>query len=133
MSDSERVVNGLVNLQSAHSFAETLGRLESTIQAKGLTIFARIHFSDDAGKAGLKMNPTSLLVFGNPKAGTPLMIASPSLAIDFPLKILVAQDDDGKVWVSYNSIEYLKDRHYIPDDLLKNIAGIVSIAELVAK
>jgi len=130
---SESSVNGFVKLPSGHSFTETLGRLESTVQSKGLTIFARIHFSDDAGKAGLKMNPTSLLIFGNPKAGTPLMIAAPTLAIDFPLKILVSQDENGKVWVSYNSVEYLKNRHHVPEDLLKNIGGIVPIAESAAK
>jgi uncharacterized protein (DUF302 family) len=79
------------------------------------------------------MNPTALVIFGNPKAGTPLMIAAPTLAIDFPLKILISQDVNGKVWVSYNSIEYLKNRHHIPDDLLKNIAGIVPIAESATK
>ncbi len=126
-------VNGLVQIASEHSFDETLTRLESIVVSKGLTIFSRIHFSDDAAKAGLKMNPTGMIVFGNPKAGTPLMIASPSIAIDFPLKILVSQDDMGKVWVSYNSVEYLKERHHLPEDLLKNIAGIVPIAEAVAK
>ena len=133
MSGIESNVNGLVRLPSAHSFTDTLGRLESTVQSKGLTIFARIHFSDDAGKAGLKMNPTALVIFGNPKAGTPLMVAAPTLSIDFLLKVLVSQDDMGKVWIWYNSVEYLKNRHHIPDDLLKNIAGIVPIAESVAK
>jgi len=80
----------------------------------------------------MKMNPTAMLIFGNPKAGTSLMVAAPSLAIDFPLKILVSQDDSGKVWLSYNSLEYLRDRHRIPPDLMKNIAGIVPIAESVA-
>jgi uncharacterized protein (DUF302 family) len=130
---SQNSVNGLVQLESQHSFAETLTRLESIIQSKGLTIVARIHFSDDADKAGLTMNPTSMIIFGNPKAGTPLMIASSTLAIDFPLKILVSQDSAGKVWVSYNSVEYLRDRHHVPPDLLKNISGIVPIAEAVAK
>jgi uncharacterized protein (DUF302 family) len=129
---SEKSVDGLVQLPSVHSFAETVAKLESTVASKGLTIFARIHFSDDAAKAGLKMNPATLIVFGNPKAGTPLMVASPSIAIDFPLKILVSQDSDGKVWVSYNSMEYLQNRHHIPEDLTKNIAGIVPIAESVA-
>ncbi len=78
------------------------------------------------------MNPASIVIFGNPRAGTPLMIASPSVAIDFPLKILVSQDDMGKVWVSYNSVEYLKERHHLPEDLMKNIAGIVLIADAVA-
>ena len=133
MSGIESNVNGLVKLPSEHSFTETLGRLESTVVSKGLTIFARIHFSDDAVKAGLKMNPTAIVIFGNPKAGTPLMIAAPTLAIDFPLKILVSQDDNARVWVSYNSVVYLKNRHHIPDELLKNIAGIVPIAESVAK
>jgi uncharacterized protein (DUF302 family) len=130
---SEKSVDGLVQLQSKHPFAETVAKLESTVGSKGLTIFARIHFSDDAAKAGLRMNPATLIVFGNPKAGTPLMVASPSIAIDFPLKILVSQDDNGGVWLSYNSVEYLQNRHHIPDDLLKNIAGIVPIAESVAK
>ena len=128
MLDNEK---GLVQLKSVYSFADTLERLESSITSKGLTIFARIDFSGDAAKAGLKMNPTRLLVFGNPKAGTPLMIASPSLAIDFPLKILVSEDQSGKAWVSYNSPEYLRDRHHIPDNLLKNISGIVPISESV--
>jgi len=130
---STKSVNGLVQIASQHSFDETLTRLESTVVSKGLTIFARIHFSHDAAKADLKMNPTGLIIFGNPKAGTPLMIASPSMAIDFPLKILVSQDNMGKVWVSYNSVEYLKERHHLPEDLLKNIAGLVPIAETVAR
>jgi len=130
---SQSDIKGLVQLESQQSFAETLTHLESVIQSKGLTIFARIHFSDDAAKAGLTMNPASMIIFGNPKAGTPLMIASPTLAIDFPLKILVSQDSNGKVWVSYNSVEYLRDRHHVPSDLLKNIAGITPIAEAVAK
>jgi len=130
---SQSDIKGLVQLESQQSFAETLTHLESVVQSKGLTIFARIHFSDDADKAGLTMNPTSMIIFGNPKAGTPLMIASPTLAIDFPLKILVSQDSAGKVWVSYNSVEYLRDRHHVPSDLLKNIAGITPIAEAVAK
>ena len=104
-------VNGLVQLQSEHSFVDTVSRLESIVQSKGLTIFAQIHFSDDAQKAGLAMNPSTLLIFGNPKAGTPLMQAAPTVAIDFPLKILLSQDTQGGVWVSYNSVEYLKERH----------------------
>jgi uncharacterized protein (DUF302 family) len=125
-------IEGLVQVESKHSYADTLSRLESAILSKGLTIFARIHFSDDAASAGLKMNPTAMIIFGNPRAGTPLMIASPTLAIDFPLKILVSKDSTGKVWVSYNSPEYLRDRHHIPVDLVKNIAGIIVIAEAIA-
>jgi uncharacterized protein (DUF302 family) len=119
--------NGLVQVASEYSFADTASRLESVITSRGLTIFAKIDFSGDAERVGLKMNPTLLLIFGNPKAGTPLMLASPTLAIDFPLKVLVSEDAIGKVWVSYNSLDYLKSRHNIPENLLKNIAGIEPI------
>lgn len=124
-------INGMVRLSSAHSFADTLERLEAALKSKGLTVFARIDFSGDAGKAGLKMNPARLLIFGNPRAGTPLMVASPSIAIDFPLKILVSEEA-GKVWVSYNTPEYLKKCHHVPDDLVKNIADVVAITESIA-
>ena len=116
--------NGMVHLSSPHTLAATLARLETIVQSKGLTILARIDHSGDAAKAGLKMQPTKLLIFGNAKSGTPLMIASPSVAIDLPLKALVWQDDDGKVWLSYNSPDYLKERHAIPESLMQNIAGI---------
>jgi uncharacterized protein (DUF302 family) len=116
--------NGIIHLSSPHSVSETLARLEAIVQAKGLTIQARIDHSGDAAKAGLKMQPTQLLIFGNPKSGTPLMVASPSVAIDLPLKALAWQDEDGNVWLSYNSPSYLKERHAIPDNLLQNIAGI---------
>jgi uncharacterized protein (DUF302 family) len=116
--------NGMIHLSSPHSVLETLARLETIVQAKGLTILARIDHSGDAAKAGLKMQPTKLLIFGNAKSGTPLMIASPSVAIDLPLKALIWQDNDDIVWLSYNSPNYLKERHAIPDNLLQNIAGI---------
>jgi uncharacterized protein (DUF302 family) len=90
-------------VQSEHSFGDTCERLKYTVLSRGLTIFADINFSADVEQAGLKMNHTQLLIFGNRKAGTPLMIASPSLALDFPLKVLVFEDVKGKVWVSYNS------------------------------
>ena len=121
--------NGVVQDLSENSFVETFERPESKVISLGLTIFARIDFQSDAHKAGLEMRPTRLLIFGNPKAGTPLMVASPTLALDFPLKILVSKDADGKVWVTYNSPQYLQERHNIPGDLLKNISGIVNIAE----
>ncbi len=125
--------NGVVQVISAHSFADTFERLKSVVASHGLTVFATINFSDDAEHAGLKMNPAQLLIFGNPKAGTQLMIAAPTLALDFPLKVLVSQDEKGRVWVSYNSPLYLKERHNIPDELLKNISGIVSIVDSAAK
>jgi len=125
--------NGIMQVQSGHSFAETFERLKSIAVSHGLTIFATIDFSEDAERAGLKMNPTRLLIFGNPKAGTPLMISSPTVAIDFPLKALVSEDENRKVTISYNSPQYLEARHNIPDELLKNISGIVSIVESAAK
>jgi len=119
--------NGLIHLSSPRTVSETLARLEAIVQSKGLAILARIDHSGDAAKAGLTLRPTKLLIFGNAKSGTPLMIASPSLAIDLPLKALVWQDDEEKVWLSYNSPNYLKERHAIPDNLLQNIAGIGAI------
>ena len=125
--------NGLAHIASPHSFTETLQRLDSILQARGLTVFARVDHSGEAEKVGLKMRPTQVIIFGSPKAGTPLMIASPSLAIDLPLKALVWEDADGKVWVSYNTAEYLKQRHQIPDDLVKNIAGIGPLLQSVVE
>src|SRR5213080_3474118 len=102
---------GIVHVSSKYTVPETLQRLESVVTAHGLTVFARIDFSGDAAKVGLQMCPTQLLMFGNPKAGTPLMIASPSIAIDLPLKALAWQDATGRVWLSYNTPEYLKERY----------------------
>jgi uncharacterized protein (DUF302 family) len=121
--------NGLVNVPSKFSVPETLDRLESLVKEHGLTVFARIDFSGDAEKAGLKMKPSQLLIFGNPKAGTPLMIASPSIAIDLPLKALAWEDANGKMWLSYNKPEYLKERHGLPDELVKNISGVKDLVQ----
>ncbi len=125
--------NGMVNVASAHSVPETIDRLESLANERKLTVFARIDFSGDAQKAGLSMPPTQMLIFGNPTAGTPLMLASPSVAIDLPLKAVAWQDANGKVWLSYNAPEYLKARHGLPDSLLANIAGIKALVELAAR
>ncbi len=125
--------NGIVNVKSRYSFSDTFERLESTVNKPGLTVFARIMFSEDAEKAGLTMRQTRMLVFGSPKAGTPVIIASPSAAIDLPLKVLVWADELSGAWLSYNSPEYLKRRHSIPDSLLKNISGIESIVRSVAE
>jgi uncharacterized protein (DUF302 family) len=115
--------HGLNHIRSPHSVAETLQRLETILQSKGLTIFATIDHSGEAAKVGLEMHPTKLLIFGSPKGGTPLMVAAPTLAIDLPLKALVWEDDKGNVWVTGNDPEYLQQRHGLPADLLKNIAG----------
>jgi uncharacterized protein (DUF302 family) len=124
--------HGIVNRPSHHSVDETVKRLKGILQAKGVTLFAVIDHSGEAEKAGLKMPPTKLLIFGNPKAGTPLMLASPSSAIDLPLKILVwedvRQEAHGTVWISYNSPAYLAKRHGLPPELMPNIALIEGLA-----
>ena len=116
--------NGLIHLSSKHSLEETMVRLEELLTQKGVTIFARIDHSGEAAKAGLEMRPTKLLVFGSPKGGTPLMQASPTLAIDLPLKALFWEDGQGKVWLTYNDPNYLQHRHDVPQELLPNIAGV---------
>jgi uncharacterized protein (DUF302 family) len=115
--------NGLLQVASKYSVDETVRRLEAVLGERGLTVFAVVDHSGEAEKAGLKMRPTKLVIFGSPKAGTPVMVAAPTIAIDLPLKVLVAQDVEGKVWVSYNSPEFLQQRHGVPEDLIKNIAG----------
>jgi uncharacterized protein (DUF302 family) len=120
-------VEGIVSKPSPYGVGETLRRLEETVRGKGLTIFARVDHSDEAQRAGLAMQPAHVLFFGSPKAGTPLMVASPLLALDLPLKALVWQDAGGRVWVSYTSPAYLAARYAIPDELVKNIAGIEAV------
>lgn len=116
--------NGLINLLSPYPVPETLKRVQSAVQSHGLTIFCLVDHGGEAAKVGLEMHPTELLIFGNPKGGTPLMLASPTVAIDFPLKALVWEDADGKVWLTYNSPDYLRQRHNLPDNLMKNISGV---------
>jgi uncharacterized protein (DUF302 family) len=101
---------------------ETVNRLEAVLAQRGVQVFALIDHSGEAEKVGMKMRPTKLVIFGNPKGGTPVMVAAPTLAIDLPLKALVWEDGGGKVWVTYNSPEYLQQRHGVPEDLIKNIA-----------
>jgi uncharacterized protein (DUF302 family) len=120
--------NGLIDVPSNRSVEETVARLKNILQAKAITLFALIDHSGEAEKVGMKMPPTKLLIFGNPKGGTPLMLADPSLAIDLPLKILVWEDGQGKVWLSYNNPEYLAERHGLPQDLLPNIAAVGALA-----
>ena len=115
--------NGLIQVSSRFSVQETVHRLQAAFAEKGLQVFALIDHSGEAEKIGLKMPPTKLLIFGGPKAGTPLMLAAPSLAIDLPLKALVAQNDENKVTVTYNDPEYLRERHAFSAELTKNLAG----------
>ena len=125
-------MNGIVSKAGSHTVDETVEKLTSILQAKGITLFALVDHSGEAEKIGMKMPPTKLLIFGNPKGGTPLMIAAPSSAIDLPLKILVSEDAQGKTWISYNSPEYLRERHALPAELLPNIAVIEVLVAQVA-
>jgi uncharacterized protein (DUF302 family) len=123
---------GIVKTPSRHSVDETVDKLKTILKSKGVTLFAFIDHSGEAEKVGLKMPSTKLLIFGNPMGGTPLMLAAPSAAIDLPLKILIAEDSEGKVWVSYNSAEYLKERHGLPENLTSNIAVVQLLATAAA-
>jgi len=124
--------NGIVRIPSKSSVEDTLLKLQTTLAAKAITVFALVDHSGEAAKAGMHMPTTKLLIFGNPKGGTPLMLASPSIAIDLPIKILIAEDEQGKVWVSYNTAEYLGERHSLPHDLLKNLAFVEALAAGIA-
>lgn len=123
---------GIVTIASRHSFDETVRKFEEILQAKGVKLFAVVDHSGEAEKAGMRMRPTKLLIFGNPKAGTPLMIAAPSIAIDLPLKVLVWEDERAQVWIAYNSPAYLEARHGLPVELLQNIAVVEALAKAAA-
>ena len=124
---------GITTITSHHSVDETVDRLKEILRAKDVTLFALIDHSGEAAKAGMKMPPTKVLIFGNPKAGTPLMLAAPGVALDLPLKILVADDAQGTVSLSYNSPAYLKERYGLPSNLLPNIAVIETLAAKAAE
>ena len=119
---------GIIDKPSKHTVDETVDRLKDMLKAKGVTLFAVVDHSGEAEKVGMKMRPTKLLIFGSPKAGTPLMLADPHAALDLPLKILVWEDGEGKVWLSYNSAEFLKERYGLPQDLVQNIAIVETLA-----
>jgi uncharacterized protein (DUF302 family) len=125
--------HGFLSQRSQHSVDETVARLKNILEAKSVTLFALVDHSGEAKKAGMDMRPTKLLIFGNPAAGTPLMLAAPTIAIDLPLKILVWEDADGAVWLSWNSPEYLQQRHNLPPDLVKNIAVAATLAAKAAE
>jgi uncharacterized protein (DUF302 family) len=119
---------GIVDIPSNHSVEETVERLKAILEVKGVSLFALVDHSGEAEKAGMKMRPTKLLIFGSPKAGTPIMLAAPSIAIDLPLKILIWEDKQGQVQLSYNSAEYLQERHDVPNELLQSIAVVETLA-----
>jgi len=125
---TQSATNGITSLPSVHSVDETVERLKTMLEAKGVTLFALVDHSGEAEKAGMKMPRTKLLIFGNPVAGTPLMLATPSIAIDLPLKILVAEDTGGRVSLSWNDPAWLQNRHGFPPDLIANIAVVEALA-----
>jgi uncharacterized protein (DUF302 family) len=119
---------GIITLASNHPVDTTVEKLKALLALKGVALFALVDHSGEAEKAGMKMPPTKLLIFGSPTAGTPVMLASPSIAIDLPLKILVWEDSQGKAWLSYNSPAYLQERHNVPPELMQNLAAIEILA-----
>src|SRR2546425_11805158 len=123
--------NGIIDARSQHSVEQTVERLTALLHAKGVTLFALVAHSGEPAQIGMKMPPTKLLIFGNPKAGTPVMLAAPSVAIDLPLKILVWEDAQGRAWLSYNSPAYLQERHGVPQALLPNIAVVETLVRAV--
>lgn len=131
--NTENPGNGIVTLSSSHAVGETLDRLERLATSRGMKIFARVRFDQDAAAAGLVQSPTELTLLGSPKAGTPLMVAAPTVALDLPLKVLAWQDSQGRRWVSYNAPQYLQRRHGVPPELIANIAGLATLVEAAAR
>ncbi len=124
---------GVVRIPSNHSVDHTVEKLKKILDARGVSLFALVDHSGEAEKVGLHMPPTKLLIFGSPRAGTLVMLAAPGTALDLPLKILIHEDNDGKVWISYNSPLYLQQRYSIPPDVLPNIAVIEALASSAAE
>jgi uncharacterized protein (DUF302 family) len=128
------VINhGMVHLATSQSVEDVLAKLQTILETKGIPVFALIDHSGEAAKVEMEMRPTKLLIFGKPKGGTPLMLAAPTIAIDLPLKILIWEDDQGKTWVTYNTPEYLADRHQLPADLIQNIGFLATLAASAAE
>jgi uncharacterized protein (DUF302 family) len=125
--------NGILTIASAHAGPATIERLQSLIKDKGLMLFSHIDFSGDAARAGLAMPFSQLVIFGNPKAGTPLMQHTPTSALDLPLKVLVWEDAQGRAWLSFNSADYLRQRHALPEDLMKPVSGVAALVDAAAR
>jgi uncharacterized protein (DUF302 family) len=123
---------GVIAFASHHPVAQTVDRLESLLKEKGVLVFARIDFSGDAARAGLQMRPEQLLIFGNPKGGTPLMQAMPTVGLDLPLKALVWEDSEGKTWLAYNDPQYIVQRHGVAGNLSANLAAVIPLLERAA-
>jgi uncharacterized protein (DUF302 family) len=129
-ADSE---HGIVRIPSQHSVSATVDRLEALLKAKGVLVFARIDFSGDAGRAGLTLRAEQMLIFGNPKAGTPLMVAVPTVGLDLPLKALVFEDADSRTWLAYNDPQYIVARHGIAPGLSANLAAVTPLLKRAAE
>lgn len=125
--------NGIAELPSPHSVEETVQRLTAMLKSNGVLLFALIDHSGEAAKAGMSMPATKLLIFGNPRAGTPLMLAAPSAAIDLPLKLLVREDADRNVWIAYNTPEYLRARHGLSDESARALSVVENFARKAAE
>jgi len=125
--------SGIIDILGNSPVDQTVDKLKAILEAKGVALFALVDHSGEAEKTGIAMPPTKLLIFGSPRAGTPLMLAAPSIAIDLPLKILVRQDDRGRTWISYNSPDYLRERHGVPTELLQNIAVVEALVAKAAE
>ena len=132
MANSTDSTSGIIRVPSAHSVALSIDRLEALLKQRGVLIFARIDFSADAQRAGLTLPPEQLLVFGNPKAGTPLMLAAPIAGLDLPIKVLCWQAADGQVWMAYNAPAYVLQRHGLADSYSGNLAAVVPLIERAA-
>jgi uncharacterized protein (DUF302 family) len=129
MSSPTAAESGVVRITSPHSVPETVARLEGLLKERGVLIFARIDFSGDAARAGLTMRPEQMLIFGNPKAGTPLMQSEPIAGLDLPLKALVFEDAAGRTWVAWNDPQYIVRRHALPAALAANLAAVTPLIE----
>ncbi len=128
----ETAVDGFRTVPAHRAVIDTLARVEALARDRGLTVFARIDFSGDASRAGLELRPMGLVIVGNPKAGTPLLAAAPTVGVDLPLKVLVWEDAQGATWLGYNDVQYLQRRHHFPAELVKNIAALGALIEAAA-
>ena len=132
MSDPVQAERGWIQIPSRSSVAATADRLESLLRARGIMVFARIDFCADAARAGLSMRAEQLIIFGNPRAGTPLMVAAPTVGLDLPLKALIWEDASGSSWIAYNDPAYIVRRHALPHMLSENLAAVVPLIERAA-
>lgn len=125
--------DGITFKASPFTVAQTIDRLDAVLKERGAVVFARIDHAAEAKKVGLDLPPAQLLIFGNPKTGTPLMVARPRIAIDLPMKALAWQDADGKVWIGFNSADYMKKRHDLTDEQAKSLAVVGGLIDAALK